>query len=78
VNAKNFDRWVLCIAILGFAAIAVYGMRIGNAAITSFGKDNFALFSGGLLILLNRELIGASNGNGNGNGSGTANPPQAH
>jgi len=77
MNAANFDRWVLCLFVGGFAAIAVYGMRLGNAGIIAFGKDAFTLFSGALLLMLNRELLignGAGNGNAGKNGSGPENP----
>jgi hypothetical protein len=68
---KNFDRWVLVIAALLFAAICVFGMYTHNVEIEGFGKTFFAGAWSALMLLLNRELIG-SNGNGNGK---TENPP---
>lgn len=67
-GARNFDRWALCFTCLLLGAVTVYGMRIGNLVIAEFGKYNFGLAFGALMILMNRELIGASNGNGNSNG----------
>jgi hypothetical protein len=66
---KTFDRWALCGFTILFSAIAIYGMRIGNAGITDFGKYGFAGCFSGLMLVLNRDL-------GVGNGSGSADPTQ--
>lgn len=71
-NNKQFDRAVLCALVFLFAIIAVYGMRAGNGDITRFASAQFALFSGALLALMNKELL-SGNGNGNGNGTSQAN-----
>jgi hypothetical protein len=68
VNARVVDRWILCAAMIIFAAVALYGMRIGNSDMARFGEHQFELFCGALLLLLNRELFGIKNGIGNGNG----------
>ena len=73
MNARVVDRWILCSALFLFAAVTVYGMRIGNPEIARFGEHQFELFSGAMLLLLNRELFGIKNGNGS-NGVGSVEP----
>lgn len=73
-GSKNFDRWVLVGMVAIFALVTVGGMYVGNVQIAKFGESQFVLFSGALLILLNRELLGNGNGK-NGNG-GAPDPTQ--